>query len=541
MKQDHLPRKKIAPVIAAVLLVVLGLGVVGFGLWLNAQPKFQDVTVELGTQQVTIDQFLTKFAQPARVTAAQDLATLDLSAVGTQTLTFSHNGKAETVTLTVADRTPPDVTFRDVTACLGQNPSPEDFIESCSDLSGVTVTFQEEPALTVDYSDTYVVVLVTDDSGNTVSGRCVLSWNWMRTEVALELGDTLTKGDILLDPEKDGILLDQGALDAINGSPIGQYSITTISGGRELTCFVTVRDTMGPVLEVQNVKIMKGNRVTVEDFILSSSDVSGAVTVAFVQEPLWDQIGPQKVTIEATDIYGNKTVVEAELLIQGDGEPPVFSGMGELVVKKGTTPNYTYGVRAKDSKDGYVKFAYDASGVDINKPGTYYVIYTATDSSGNTVTFKRKVTVKNDASDTAALVASIANRLSNDPEKIRDYVRSSIMYTSHWGGEDPVYFGFTKKHGNCYVHALCLQVLLDYKGYETQLIWVTAPDVAVKSHYWVLIKLDGRWWHIDATPGPVHSKYSLMNDAQRYETLVRDIDGEEVQRDWDRSKWPACP
>ena len=57
----------------------------------------------------------------------------------------------------------------------------------------------------------------------------------------------------------------------------------------------------------------------------------------------------------------------------------------------------------------------------------------------------------------------------------------------------------------------------------------------------MLIKLDGRWWHIDATPGPVHSKYSLMNDAQRYETLVRDIDGEEVQRDWDRSKWPACP
>ena len=57
----------------------------------------------------------------------------------------------------------------------------------------------------------------------------------------------------------------------------------------------------------------------------------------------------------------------------------------------------------------------------------------------------------------------------------------------------------------------------------------------------LLIMLDGRWWHFDATPGPTHSRYSLMNDAQRYETLVRTIDGEEVQRDWDRSKWPACP
>jgi hypothetical protein len=34
----------------------------------------------------------------------------------------------------------------------------------------------------------------------------------------------------------------------------------------------------------------------------------------------------------------------------------------------------------------------------------------------------------------------------------------------------------------------------------------------------------------------MHGRYSLMTDAQRYETLV----SKGIQRDWDRDKWPAC-
>ena len=90
-----------------------------------------------------------------------------------------------------------------------------------------------------------------------------------------------------------------------------------------------------------------------------------------------------------------------------------------------------------------------------------------------------------------------------------------------------MWFGFTNKKGNCYVHALCLQVLLEAKGYETNLIWVTD-----KSHYWLQVKLDVGWRHIDATPGVRHTKYSLMDDEQRYECLQG--------RDWDRSQWPPC-
>ena len=107
-----------------------------------------------------------------------------------------------------------------------------------------------------------------------------------------------------------------------------------------------------------------------------------------------------------------------------------------------------------------------------------------------------------------------------------------ITSASHdWGDDDPIWYGFNNRRGNCYVHAHCLKALLDYKGYNTQFIWVTD-----KSHYWLIIELNGGWKHIDATPGVYHSRYSLMNDTQRYETLV--YYGK--NRDWDRSAWPAC-
>ncbi len=39
---------------------------------------------------------------------------------------------------------------------------------------------------------------------------------------------------------------------------------------------------------------------------------------------------------------------------------------------------------------------------------------------------------------------------------------------------------------------------------------------------------------MDSTPGPSHSKYSFMNDKQRFERL--NLNGK--SRDWDRSLWP---
>ena len=197
-------------------------------------------------------------------------------------------------------------------------------------------------------------------------------------------------------------------------------------------------------------------------------------------------------------------------------------------VEKNSTPDYEAGVSARDGKDGTVSFSYDTSKVDLTTVGTYYVSYTATDSTGNTGTYYRKVVVSHDSSDTAALVSSIAAGLDSSVESLRNYVRSYISYSYSWGGGDPVWYGFKNRSGNCYVHAMCLQALLRERGYSTQLIW--CQD---KSHYWNLVYINGSWKHVDSTPSSLHSRYSLMNDEQRYSTLSG--------RDWDRDLWPECP
>ena len=53
-----------------------------------------------------------------------------------------------------------------------------------------------------------------------------------------------------------------------------------------------------------------------------------------------------------------------------------------------------------------------------------------------------------------------------------------------------------------------------------------------KTHYWNLVYLNGKWVHMDSTPGVRHERYSIMNDELRYETLSG--------RDWDRNQWPVC-
>jgi hypothetical protein len=219
--------------------------------------------------------------------------------------------------------------------------------------------------------------------------------------------------------------------------------------------------------------------------------------------------------------------VQTTLEVIRDTIPPVFEGLTDIDIGKFYVPDYLDGVRAVDEKDGEVTFTYDVSGVNQSVAGTYYVVYTAVDASGNEGVGRRKVVVGNDAADTAALVASIAEGLSDNPERLRNYVRNNVRYNSDWGGEDPVWYGFKYKKGNCYVHALCLQRLLEEHGYTTELIWVED-----KSHYWLIVDMGGYWRHIDATPYDLHARYPFMTDQQRLETLSG--------REWDTSLWPAC-
>lgn len=513
---------------AAGALVLAGAVFGGYQYWLYQQPKFHDLTVELGTTSIGIQQFMTEYAQLKKCSFVSDVSTLDIGKVGQTELTLRHGKQEETILFTVEDTTAPEVAFvTSLTKTSSYIPAAEDFVESVSDLSQTTVSFGSPVTVPDDYSDTQVTIVVEDASGNQTQGSCTLSIAWLAETFQLELGQELKVGDILLEPETDGDLLDQADIDAVNAGGVGEYTITSSAGGKTMTCTVTVADTQGPALELQDVAVYVGQAASLEDFVVSAADISGDVALRLLTEMDFDTLGQQTVTIEAADIYGNVTTGEAVLSVTTDMEPPVISGLSNLNVEKNSEPDYMTGVSARDEVDGACTVKYDASKVDTSKAGTYYVTYTAKDKSGNTASSRRKVVVAHDAEDTAALVKELAASLSNDPEKLRDYVRSNISYSHSWGGDDPVWNGFKNKTGNCYVHALCLRALLTEKGYTTKLIWTTE-----KTHYWLLIYLNGTWRHIDPTPSSLHGRYSLMTDEQRLSTLSGRV--------WDFEAWPAC-
>ena len=515
---DFLGNHKWIPHLAVVAAAI------GCAAVFYSQPRFHDLTVELGTETINIEAFMTEFADVNNAGIVTDLSAVDISSVGSIPLTLRSGYKNETVTLTVEDTTPPKVEFISrLEKTLDYKPDPYDFVASCYDLSQVTAYFVENVVIPLNYGDQSFTVVVEDAYGNAVSQVCTLSIVWLKREYTLELGEQLNKDELLFNPELDDHMLKQDDIDAINHSGIGEYTVASLVD--ENVCRIQVVDTTPPELILVDVSIFQGEEVTVDSFVESCFDVSGDVQVALLTQPDVDTLGIQTVTIEATDLSGNTTTSTATLTVVKDEMPPAIRGLTTLTVAKRSNPDYLSGVSAVDRVDGVCEVSFDSRGVDLTTAGTYYVTYTSRDRDGNTTRVKRTVVVEHDQEDTNALVDSIAAGLGNDPEAIRDYVRNTITYSHNSGGEDPVWYGFTNNSGDCLVHALCLQSLLTKKGYETQLIWVTD-----KSHYWLIINLDGVWRHIDATPGTRHTKYSLMTDEQRYSILQG--------RDWDRSAWP---
>lgn len=525
MKKDgHILGK----ICVAALAVLIAAGC-AWGIWWNSKPKFHDLTVSNGDPAPQIGAFLNEYANEEKSAFVTDISDLCGGPAGEYEVILRHGQREETVTLIVQDTLPPELTLQDRNVSGVEVLKPEDFVLEVWDHAPVTLRFAEEPVIPADYEDLTVVIVAEDAYGNETTAQCVASFAWMKETVALEYGQCLMAADLLYNPDKDAHLIRDEDLQKINTAPVGVYTIRSTMGGKTLECVVTVQDTQGPVLELGEHQVYLNESARMEDFVISASDVSGEVKLRMITEPDYSVEGQYTIVIEAEDIYGNVTTGETVLYVATDVVSPVISGAEEaLTVEKYSQPDYLEGITAQDDKDGEVEVTVNADVVDTSAAGDYYITYSAQDKSGNCATLRRKVTVLHDEEDTLALVRSIAEELENDPEKIRDYVRSSISYSTNWGGDDPVWHGFQYRSGNCYVHALCLKALLDEKGYNTQLIWVED-----KTHYWLIIEIEpGVWRHIDATPGEPHNMISLMTDGQRYYTLDK--------RNWDRSQWPAC-
>ena len=530
--------KRLRPQFLLTVAVLAGLLVLsGWLIWRGAQPRFMDLMIELGQPMPELSSFATSYADKNNLELVTDPEDIPLDQAGIYSITLRSGSRKETVTLTVRDTTVPEIQVQNLTVGPGTQITPEDFVVHLFDWSDVELSFVSAPPSMDSYGQTSLQILARDASGNEVLSNCMLTCSWMKPNYIFEVGHYLKAEHLLLDPAVDLAVLDQATIDYIGTAGVGIYEITGEWAGETCICVITVVDTTAPTLELQPVTIFGEQTVVAEDFIVSLTDASGTVTAKLLTELTFGKVGTtQSVVIEATDASGNVTTAETMLTIAEDKAPEI-TGLTDIVLSKYMVPDYKAGVVAMDDKDGELSFRVDDSKVQLKKAGTYFVTYTAVDSAGNETSVKRRVVVESDVSDTELLVADMANKCGNDPKTITDFVRNMIRYNSvDWGGDDPVYSGFTKGSGNCVVSAKCLLALLEFKGFNAQLIWVKEE---YEPHYWVIVEMeDGVWRHVDATRG-VHARYTVpMTDAQRLETLF--YSPTNTQRYWDTSAWPAC-
>lgn len=103
-----------------------------------------------------------------------------------------------------------------------------------------------------------------------------------------------------------------------------------------------------------------------------------------------------------------------------DSQPPVIEGVKDITAYIGETVSYKKDVTVTDNMDQNPTLDIDNSKVNLNKAGTYEVVYTATDSAGNTSSASSKITIKEkpkgyvDKEDVYALAQKVVDQITND-------------------------------------------------------------------------------------------------------------------------------
>lgn len=216
-----------------------------------------------------------------------------------------------------------------------------------------------------------------------------------------------------------------------------------------------------------------------------------------------------------------------ERMLELDVTPPEILGLQELVVKVGDTLSYKKGITVQDDSGVKLELVIDNSQVDLSKLGTYTVVYSATDLSGNETRKEVLVTViEQDPVDPEevnamadALIADLLKDDMTDQEKVFklfEWCRTKIKYNYSAGARtvyEAAYEGLCDRKGDCYIYYATMEVLLNRLGIDNMRVQRVG---GVSNHWWNLVNLGDGWYHLDSSPRQFGDPYKcfLQTDEQ---------------------------
>ena len=246
--------------------------------------------------------------------------------------------------------------------------------------------------------------------------------------------------------------------------------------------------------------------------------------------------GTGEIESESTQATATQTVTETESTTEEITEepatteaptttipPPVIHGVREIHVGRYGAVAYRAGVSVTDSA-GQAELTIDSSRVNTDVPGEYKVVYIAASTSGRETRVTARVVVSGVTEEAVAeLAAPVLEQLIREDmdgeQKARavfDWIRTNIRYNA--GGErdgalDAAHRGITLRQGDCYTFFALAKVMLEQAGIET----IGLERVPARTeHFWLLVNIDGAWYHLDPTPllHPAPNEGFLMTEGQ---------------------------
>lgn len=414
-----------------------------------------ELKVEAGRESISANEFRRE-DKGIDAEFASELTAVDLNTPGSYPVQVRYKNKTYDCTILVQDTTAPVGTVRNVSVYTGQSLKPEDFVSDILDMTEVTVSWQPEPDLTTE-AQTLMTITLTDAAGNSTDYEAVLS-------VFVDNGE----------PQLTGI------------QPIFTY--------------------MGIAPDYhKGVGVMDDRDVDL-DIQVDTSKVDLST------------VGTYDITYSVTDSAGNTTTVPSTVTVTDDKTPPTIQGVHDISLYLGSAVSYRSGVIVTDDKDESPKLEVDSSKVDLSNPGTYPLVYTARDITGNetrvkvTVTVVEKPTTYIEEDEINAMADDLLKKIVTDNmtdkakvKAIYSYVRSHYTYSGHSDKTDwlqGAYVMMTSGEGDCFNYYAITKLMLDRCNIPNIDVRKVRNFPEDSDHYWSLVSVDGgkTYYHLDTTP-----------------------------------------
>jgi hypothetical protein len=505
------------------------------------------VIIEAGSELPQANVFLKDQTKQAEYIS--DTTKIDTKKPGTYDIRIESNGKKYKVKLEIKDTLPPEAEIKNIDLYEARVIEPQEFIKGINDATNVTVTYKATPDFNkIGIQD--IVLLLEDEAGNKSEYQARLRVSRTKENIKVDISNRVYKVEDFLKEKND--LAGASIIEPLSvPEKMGTYPAKIKIDDIIYDSNIIVTDLTPPKGEPVDQQIWQNDQIEASQFVSNIKDLT-SVTVRFREQPDFSLVGEQTVKLILEDEANNQTELEAKLTVIQDTEPPEIYGVKDNTIYINTPVSFKKGVYVYDNRDGEIQVQVDSSNVNQKVAGEYKVIYTATDSSGNTSRKEAIYTVKEMkvtmeqleelADEILARITTPDMTLREKAWEIYQYVNKHLTYTGFADKTDwmfEAYNGITNAVGDCFTYFAMSELLLNRIGMETMRVErLTKPGEA--RHYWHLVNFGEGWYHFDACIHIPKLVSFMLTDAEMDAFSAR-VGKDNYYYRFDKSNYPRTP